>query len=113
MNNVKIPEGRERREWVPFTVMSEQFLGIGKILGEQLKVSRPMVTKETQDRIEDKLLSSLLSEEEVLVTYYEEGYVLTSYMTVVHINPMKQTVTCTDAFYRTHMFTTIDIIDVK
>jgi len=32
------------------------------------------------------LLCSLLSEEEILITYYEGGYLLSSYMTVVGID---------------------------
>lgn len=110
MNYVKIQE--KGREWVPFTVMSEQLLSMKKIIGEKLKVQRPLITNEAKDSISDKLLTSLLSEEEMLVTYFEEGYILTSYMTVVHINPIQQIVKCTDAFYKTYIFSTMDIIDV-
>ena len=44
------------------------------------------------------LLCSLLSEEEILITYYEDGYLLSSYMTVVNIDPPNSAVLCTDAF---------------
>ncbi|MGG5735714.1 MULTISPECIES: YolD-like family protein [Bacillus cereus group] len=110
MNYVKIQE--TRREWVPFTVMSEQLLSMKKNIGEELKVQRPQITNEAKASISDKLLTSLLSEEEMLVTYFEEGYILTSYMTVVHINPIQQIVKCTDAFYKTYIFSAMDIIDV-
>ncbi|MES5894283.1 MULTISPECIES: YolD-like family protein [Bacillus cereus group] len=110
MNYVKIQE--KGREWVPFTVMSEQLLSLRKIIGEKLKVQRPLLTNEVKESISDKLLTSLLSEEEMLVTYFEEGYILTSYMTVVHINPIQQIVKCTDAFYKTYIFAARDIIDV-
>ncbi|MFK4291363.1 YolD-like family protein [Bacillus sp. RC250] len=110
MNYVKVQE--KGREWVPFTVMSEQLLSMKKIIGEKLKVQRPLITNEAKDSISDKLLTSLLSEEEMLVTYFEEGYILTSYMTVVHINPIQQIVKCTDAFYKTYIFSAMDIIDI-
>ncbi|MDM5239138.1 hypothetical protein COE30_22725 [Bacillus cereus] len=110
MNQVKIQ--KKEREWVPFTVMSEQLLSMRKIIGEKLKVQKPILTNEAKERISDKLLTSLLSEKEMLVTYFEDGYILTSYMTVVHINPVKQIVMCTDAFYKTYVFNSRDIIEI-
>ena len=107
MNDVKMQKAK--REWVPFTVMSEQLLSMQKVIGEKFKVQKPLLTKEG---ISDKLLTSLLSEKEILVTYFEDGYILTSYMTVVHINPLKRIVMCTDAFYRTYVFNTADIIEI-
>ncbi|PGT20607.1 YolD-like family protein [Bacillus cereus] len=110
MNQVKIQ--KKEREWVPFTVTSEQLLSMRKIIGEKLKVQKPILTNEAKERISDKLLTSLLSEKEMLVTYFEDGYILTSYMTVVHINPVKQLVMCTDAFYKTYVFNGMDIIEI-
>ncbi|MGF2647102.1 YolD-like family protein [Bacillus cereus] len=110
MNDVKIQ--KEEREWVRFTVMSERLLNMRKIIGEKLKVQKPLLTNEAKERISDKLLTSLLSEKEILVTYFEDGYILTSYMTVVHINPVKQIVICTDAFYKTYVFNAMDIIEI-
>jgi len=110
MNDVKMQQAK--REWVPFTVMSEQLLSMQKVIGEKFKVQKPLLTKEAKEGISDKLLTSLLSEKEILVTYFEDGYILTSYMTVVHINPLKRIVMCTDAFYRTYVFNTADIIEI-
>ncbi len=110
MNDVKMQ--RAKREWVPFTVMSEQLLSMRKVIGEKFKVQKPILTKEAKEGISDKLLMSLLSEKEILVTYFEDGYILTSYMTVVHINPLKRIVMCTDAFYKTYVFNTTDIIEI-
>ncbi|HDR4863112.1 YolD-like family protein [Bacillus cereus] len=45
-----------------------------------------MLTAEEKELIENMLLCSLLSEEEILITYYEGGYLLSSYMTVVGID---------------------------
>lgn len=110
MNDVKMQEAK--REWVPFTVISEQLLSMRKVIGEKFKVQKPLLTKEAKERIFDRLLMSLLSEKEILVTYFENGYILTSYMTVVHINPLKRIVMCTDAFYKTYVFNTTDIIEI-
>lgn len=110
MNDVKVQ--KEEKEWVPFTVMSEQLLIMRKVIGEKFKVQKPLLTKEEKERISDKLLMSLLTEKEILVTYFENGYILTSYMTVVHINPLKHSIMCTDAFYKTYVFNTTDIIEI-
>lgn len=110
MNHVK--RQKEEREWVPFTVMSEQLLSMRKVIGEKLKVQRPIVTNEEKERISDKLLTALLSEQEILVTYFEDGYILTSYMTVVHIDPVRQIIMCTDAFYKTHVLNFTDVIEI-
>ncbi|KLA22385.1 hypothetical protein B4077_6166 [Bacillus cereus] len=39
--------------------------------------------------------------EEILITYYKDGYLLSSYMTVVDIDldSLNTAVICTDAFY--------------
>ena len=75
--------------------MSEQLLSMRKVIGEKFKVQNHF-NKRSKRGISDKLLMSLLSEKEILVTYFEDGYILTSYMTVVHINPLKRIVMCTD-----------------
>ncbi|QDQ03670.1 hypothetical protein EKQ63_00395 (plasmid) [Bacillus sp. BD59S] len=49
--------------------------------------------------MENILLCSLLSEEEILITYYEDGYLLSIHMTVVGIGQHNNAVICTDAFY--------------
>lgn len=40
--------------------MPEQFAGIRKIMEERMKVSRPIVTQDAPERIESKLITSLL-----------------------------------------------------
>ena len=78
----------------------------------EIKSTKPLLTNEAKERISDKLLTSLLSEKEILVTYFEDGYILTSYMTVVHINPVKQIVICTDAFIKLTYLTLWILIEI-
>ncbi len=59
------------------------------------------------------LLCSLVSEEEVMITYYEDGYLLSSYMNIVDIDPSNSAVVCTDAFYNKMKLQFSNIIDVK
>ncbi|RWR54438.1 YolD-like family protein [Bacillus cereus] len=58
------------------------------------------------------LVCSLVSEEEIMITYYEDGYLLTSYMTVADIDPSNSAVICTDALYNNMTLQFFNIIDV-
>lgn len=113
MNNANMPKGRGMVKFTPFAALTAQFDGIREIIKEKNKVTRPILTTEEKERIENMLLCSLVSEEEILITYYEDGYLLSSYMTVVDIDPSTSAVVCTDAFYNKMKLQFSNIIDVK
>ncbi|SDE69111.1 YolD-like protein [Bacillus wiedmannii] len=113
MNNANMPKGRKMVKWTPFAAMPEQFAGIREIIKEKNKVTRPILTDDEKELIENMLLCSLISEEEILITYYEDGYLLSSYMTVVDIDPSNSAVICTDAFYNKMTLKFSNILDVK
>ncbi|MEB8704478.1 YolD-like family protein [Bacillus cereus] len=113
MNNANMPKGRGMVKFSPFAAMPEQFAGIREIIKEKNKVTRPILTDEEKELIENMLLCSLVSEEEIMITYYEDGYLLSSYMTVVDIDPSNSAVVCTDAFYNKMKLQFSNIIDVK
>ncbi|PED57336.1 3-oxoacyl-ACP synthase [Bacillus anthracis] len=100
-------------KWTSFAAMPEQFAGIREIIKEKNKVTRPILTDDEKELIENMLLCSLLSEEEILITYYEDGYLLSSYMTVVDVDPSNSAVKCTDAFYNKIKLQFSNIIGVK
>lgn len=108
-----MPKGRGMVKWTPFAALTSQFDGIREIIKEKNKVARPILTDEEKELIENMLVCSLLSEEEIMITYYEDGYLLSGYMTVVDINPSNSAVICTDAFYNKMKLKFSDIIDVK
>ncbi|OJD64414.1 YolD-like family protein [Bacillus sp. NH11B] len=106
----------KRREMVkqtPFTSIPKKFIGVRKIVKKQTKMERPILTQDEQEIIENKLLCSFLSEEKILITYYRDGHLLTRYMTVTDINPIKNLITCTDASYNRIFLKFIDIIDLR
>ncbi|GLV67044.1 hypothetical protein Bmyc01_57130 [Bacillus mycoides] len=86
---------------------------IREIIKEKNKVTRPILAAEEKELIENMLLCSLISEKEILITYYEDGYLLSGYMTVVDIDPLNSAVICTDAFYKKMTLQFLNIIDVK
>nr|WP_232732775.1 YolD-like family protein [Bacillus cereus] len=61
------------------------------------------------------LLRNEWKKEEILVTYYEDGYLLSSYITVVDndLNSLNTAVICTDAFYSKMTLKFPNITDVK
>lgn len=113
MNKVNMSKDRGMVKWNPFATIPEQFTGIRKIIEEKTRVPRPVLTKNAKEKIENKLLCSFLSEEEILITYYEDGHLLTNYITVIGIDPLNNSVTCTDAFYNKITFKFIDIVDAQ
>lgn len=92
--------------------MPEQFAVIKEMIQEQTKVQRPILTQDAKERIENKLLISYLGEEEVLLTYYKNGYLYKNYITVAGINPLNKTITCTDAFCNKKTFKFGDVIEI-
>ncbi|NKX12203.1 YolD-like family protein [Bacillus cereus] len=112
MKNANMPKGRGMVKWQPFASMPEQFAVIKEMIKEQTKASRPIVTQDAKEMIENKLLTSFLGEEEVLLTYYKDGYLYKNYITVVDINPLMETITCTDAFHNQRMLKFGDVIKV-
>ncbi|PGA33968.1 YolD-like family protein [Bacillus wiedmannii] len=112
-SNSNMPKGRGMVKWQAFASLPEQFAGIREMIKENAKVSRPIVTQDAKERIENRLLTSLLVEEEILITYYEDGYVCTNYYTVVGIDSLEKIVICTNAFRHKNTFKFIDIIDVN
>ncbi|AGG04855.1 hypothetical protein H175_233p001 (plasmid) [Bacillus thuringiensis serovar thuringiensis str. IS5056] len=93
--------------------MPEQFAGIREMVKEKNKVARPILTSAEKELVENLLLCSLLSEEEILITYYEDGYLLTNYMTVIDIDSLNSAVICTDAFYNKMKLQFYNIVNVK
>ena len=113
MKNANMPKGRGMVKWQPFASMPEQFATIKEMISRQTKISRPILTQDAKEMIENRLLCSFLGEEEVLLTYYRGGYLYENYITVVNINPIKETIICTDAFRNKRMFKFIDVIEVN
>ncbi|GAB6502227.1 YolD-like family protein [Bacillus cereus] len=87
------------------TIMSKQ--------SADMKESRKVSPYDGRERIEDTLLRSFISEKEILITCYKDGYFPTNYMTVIELNPLKRSLICIDAFDRKHTFSFIDIIDAR
>ncbi|EJQ92835.1 YolD-like family protein [Bacillus cereus] len=113
MNYTNMPKRIGMVKRTPFASIPKKFIGIGKIVKKQTKVERPTLTQDEQERIENMLLCSFLSEEKKLITYYRDDHLLTRYLTVTDINPIKNLITCTDASYNRIFLKFMDIIDLR
>nr|WP_223285852.1 YolD-like family protein [Bacillus thuringiensis] len=60
-------------------------------------------------------IQTIYYRDEILITYYEDGYLLSSYMTVVdiHRHSLNTAVICTDVFYNKMPLQFSNITDVK
>ena len=85
-------------KWQPFASMPEQFAGIREISAELNKVSKPYITQDTKERIEQEIIQSLHEEKEILISYYRDGFIHDEYITVINIDVQNKTVYYTDAF---------------
>ncbi|MGU3368791.1 YolD-like family protein [Bacillus mycoides] len=102
MSSANISKDSDTSKLNQMTIIPEQSAGTRKV-----RVS----PQNDRERIEDLLLQSFISEKEILITYYEDGYFPTICMTVIEINPLKRYVICIDTFDYKHTFSFIDIID--
>ncbi|MCU7668308.1 MULTISPECIES: YolD-like family protein [Bacillus cereus group] len=59
------------------------------------------------------LLKNEWKEKEILIIYYKDGYLFSSYMTVVNINPQNSAFICSDAFSNKMTLQFSNITDVK
>ncbi|AHZ54798.1 hypothetical protein YBT1520_31501 (plasmid) [Bacillus thuringiensis serovar kurstaki str. YBT-1520] len=86
---------------------------INRMLEDQNKVNRPILTDDTKERIQRSLQQSLEYNEEVFLSYYRKGYLHHQYITVTSIDPGNKLIHCLDAF-NTHTQLKFDeLIDIK
>ncbi|MGR5983417.1 YolD-like family protein [Bacillus cereus] len=105
-------KGRGMIKWQPFASMPEQFAGIKDIMGELNKVAKPTLTQDTKERIERALIDSMQRQEDILISFYRDGFISNMYITVMRIDLHTNTVHCTDAFNLHTDFKFDEIVDV-
>lgn len=86
---------------------------IREILNDLNKVPKPYITQDTKERIERNLIRSLHKEEEILITYYRNGFIHDEYITVVNIDAPNKTVYYTDAFGLQTRLNFDEFVDIK
>lgn len=60
-------------KWAPFVSLKEQTIYLNKLKQERLKVERPILSEDEMNAINDILVN--YDGRELLITYYDKGYV--------------------------------------
>jgi hypothetical protein len=64
---------RKMVKWAPFVSLKEQTIYLNKLKQERLKVERPILSEDEMNAINDILVN--YDGRELLITYYDKGYV--------------------------------------
>lgn len=72
--NSNIPQGRGMIKWAPFATMPEQFENVDKLIDEQIKIERPILSDDRLAELEYTLTSAVSEKKFIKVFYYYDGY---------------------------------------
>ncbi|PET96744.1 3-oxoacyl-ACP synthase [Bacillus cereus] len=106
-------KGRGMVKWNPFKSVVEQYDEINKMISDQNKVNKPILTEDTKERIQQSLQQSLTCNEEIFLSYYRNGYLHHQYITVTSIDPGGKLIHCFDAFNTPIQFKFDELVDIK
>ncbi|HFU7090013.1 TPA: YolD-like family protein [Bacillus cereus] len=112
MMNSSMPKGRTMVKWQAFASMPKQFEGIQQIIQEQNKISKPTLTGEQQEQIEQAIIRPFQNKEEILISYYRDSNISQVYITVIHIDLNNKVILCTDAFRIHASYKMEELIDI-
>lgn len=115
MQNSGIPHihGRGMVKWQPFKSVIEQYDEINRMLEEQNKIEKPLLTNDSKERIQQSLQQSLACNQEIFLTYHKNGYLHHQYITLTSIDPGNKLIHCLDAFNTHVQFKFDELIDIK
>lgn len=85
---------RKMVKWAPFVSLKEQTIYLNKLKQERLKVERPILSEDEMNAINDILVN--YDGRELLITYYDKGYVKEIRSTIRKIDPIYKKVVTPD-----------------
>lgn len=65
---------RKMIKWLPFNSVISSKEVLSSILKEKQKISKPSLSEDEKMQIESTLIDAFYLEEEVIITYYKNGY---------------------------------------
>ncbi|MGW7998558.1 YolD-like family protein [Staphylococcus xylosus] len=77
--NPRIPQGRGKIKWQAFATLPEQFEILNKIIQDQDKTEKPILTEDTWDSINYIFQLKVKNDELCSIVYWENGH-LTTYI---------------------------------
>ncbi|HFU7090046.1 TPA: YolD-like family protein [Bacillus cereus] len=79
---------------------------------EYNKSYRNKITEEQQEQIEQAIIRPFHNKEEILISYYQNGYISQVYITVIHIDLNKKIILCSDVFGLNASYKMAELIDI-
>lgn len=79
---------RKMVKWAPFVSLKEQTIYLNKLKQERLKVSRPLLSEDEMNAINDVLVN--YSGQKLNITYYDQGFVKEIVTTIRKIDPYQK-----------------------
>ena len=69
-----LKEGLDKmKKWRPFATLPEQYIGLQKIINNQVEGAQPVLTEEQMEQINFTLIEALHTNKQVYLTYYKNG----------------------------------------
>lgn len=105
-----IPMGRGMVKWAPFATMPEQFENVGKLMGDQVKFERPILSDDRLAEIEYTLKLADEEKRPVKISYYYDGGKFNISLTIIKIDQWSMMLI--GQIYGTEDFTFVPFIDI-
>lgn len=77
------------------------------------KVPKPIVSEDMWEQLECDLIYSIQNKKEIFISYYSDEIINEMYINVLHIEAMKRTVFCTDAFELNTEFKLNELVNIN
>lgn len=81
-------------KWLPFSALEEQSPYLQKVKRDKQKVERPRISNDRAAQINNMLLN--IPKGKILITYFEDGFILQIYESIKKINFDKQKIYTTN-----------------
>lgn len=73
-------------KWLPFQSLTPTKDVLNKLTQEREKVNKPILSLEQQEEIEKLLIEAFYEHIEIIITYYQSGYILNAKTKIKSIN---------------------------
>jgi len=105
--------GRTIVKWQPFASIPQQFKGIRDIIDNQNKTKQPILDEDELERINYLLVESLEYNLDVLVDYWDKGYIKTLFGTIKKVDMINRSVYLNDTFDTVYDLSLSSITDIS
>lgn len=75
-------------KWQPFNSVINNKVMINSILKEKEKIRKPELSNEEIEILEDRIIDSYYTHSNILITYYQDGYLLKTIGQIIKIDPI-------------------------